>query len=59
MPSSRFAPGFDGGLGLRLWLATYASLRVDILELVYVVDSDVSQALHLHAGIAFNFGGKP
>ncbi len=50
--------GFDLGFGFRLWLAKWASFRVDLMELVYFLDQKPEQALHLHAGIAFNLRGE-
>jgi outer membrane beta-barrel protein len=50
--------GFDVGFGFRLWLEKWVSLRFDIMELVYFLDQNPEQSLHLHAGVAFNLRGE-
>lgn len=50
--------GFDVGFGVRFWLSKWASVRFDIYELVYFLEQKPEQALHLHAGIAFNLRGE-
>lgn len=53
--------GVDAGFGLRLWLTRVISFRLDFGELVYFAKEGANQvtrqALHLHAGFAFNLTG--
>lgn len=52
--------GLDVGAGVRLWLTSVFSVRLDLGELVYLVPQgagqamSVEQALHLHLGASFN-----
>ncbi len=57
-PEEGFAFGVDSGFGVRLWLNTFASLRFDIMELVYFLEQKPEQVLHLHLGFGFNLRGE-
>lgn len=58
-PDTEFSIGANFGAGLRLWMTQKTSLRIDIQELLFYGSntSTIETALHLHAGVAVNFGG--
>ena len=56
--NNTFAYGVDTGFGVRLWLETWLSLRLDFVELIYFLDVKPQQALHMHLGVAFNLRGE-
>lgn len=45
-------------VGLRLWFSPVVSSRLEIGQLIYLVEGQVLQALHARIGIGFNFGGE-
>ena len=59
LPETEFAIGANVGAGVRFWLSKRTSFRIDIQELLFVGNKthDLETALHLHAGLAFAFGG--
>ena len=54
--TSRLRPGGDLGVGVRLWLDTWVSWRLDLRELAYVAGS-VETAFLIQTGLAFELGG--
>lgn len=57
--TATYSFGLDVGVGLRLHLTPVTSVRVDLGDLIYVVQQSAKQALRLSASIAFNLGAGP
>ena len=45
-------------VGIRLWFTPVVSSRLEIGQLIYLVEGQVLQALHARIGVAFTFGGE-
>jgi outer membrane beta-barrel protein len=58
IPETTFNVGADFGAGLRLWLTEVISVRIDLSELLFLTTEGLGQAMHLHAGFAFNLRGE-
>lgn len=59
LPDTEFDPGANVGAGVRFWIAKDTSVRIDVQELLFygTKTKDFESALHIHAGLSFNFGG--
>jgi outer membrane beta-barrel protein len=59
VPGTEFDLGANVGAGLRFWMTQTTSFRIDIQELLFFGTKTHSfdSALHLHAGLAWAFGG--
>ncbi|MBC7794071.1 MAG: outer membrane beta-barrel domain-containing protein [Clostridia bacterium] len=58
VPEAEFDVGANVGAGIRFWIAKDTSVRVDVQELLFygTKTKQFESALHIHAGLSFNFG---